>query len=73
MRRNEFVVWGPRGWAMLAVILGVVAGASLLQGQVKQVGDVADDFVLTNVLTGEPFRLSDHEGSVVVLDFFSYW
>lgn len=58
---------------MLAVLMGVVAGASLLQGQVKQVGDVADDFELTNVLTGEPFRLSDHQGSVVVLDFFSYW
>ncbi|MCS1412209.1 MAG: Thiol-disulfide oxidoreductase ResA [Verrucomicrobia subdivision 3 bacterium] len=41
--------------------------------QEKQIGDVADDFQLINVMTDETFRLSDLEGSIVVLDFFFYW
>jgi len=39
------------------------------------VGDVAPDFQLENVLDGAPdnFAISDHRGSVVVIAFFAYW
>ena len=71
--KNKGQVWVARNWGVLAILLGVMAGSSLLHGQEKRVGEVADDFELTNVLTGEPVRLSDLGGSVVVLDFFFYW
>ena len=64
-------------WARLSAILAMGSGLALsgfeAQAQEKQVGKIADDFELTNVKTGEKFRLSDLEGSIVVLDFFSYW
>ena len=33
-------------------------------------GEVSDDFEITNRETGEPLKLSDYDGHVVVLDFF---
>lgn len=59
--------------AILAVGVGLVLSGFTAQAQEKQVGEVADDFEVTNVKTGEKFRLSELEGSIVVLDFFSYW
>jgi hypothetical protein len=58
---------------MASVILGLSLVVSAATAQEKQVGDVADDFELVNVLTGEPVRLTDFEGSIVFLDFFFYW
>ncbi|MCS5607029.1 MAG: TlpA family protein disulfide reductase, partial [Alphaproteobacteria bacterium] len=61
------------------VLYSFALGASLLLGQVlgqaqiTRVGDVAWDFEITNRETGEPLRLSDYEGHVVVLDFFAWW
>ena len=46
---------------------------ALGQAQVAKVGDAAEDFEITNRATGEPLRLSDYEGHVVVLDFFAWW
>lgn len=64
-------------WTRLPAILALGSGLALsdfeAQAQEKQVGEIADDFELTNVKTGEKFRLSDLEGSIVVLDFFSHW
>ncbi len=64
-------------WTRLTVILAIGVGLALsgfeAQAQEKQVGEIADDFEMTNVKTGEKFRLSDLEGSIVVLDFFSHW
>ncbi len=64
-------------WSRKVAVAAFIGGLSLsgLEGvaQQKQVGEVADDFELVNVMTDEPVRLSDFEGSVVVLDFFSYW
>ena len=39
----------------------------------KQVGDIAEDFKLTDVLSGESTQLHDYSGSIVLLDFFFYW
>ena len=61
------------------VLYSFALGASLLLGQVlgqaqiTRVGDVAWDFEITNRETGEPLRLSDYKGHVVVLDFFAWW
>lgn len=43
------------------------------QSERKRAGEVADLFELTNIRTGEPFNLSEAEGSIVLLDFFFYW
>ena len=59
--------------AILAVGVGLALSGFKTQAQEKQVGKIANDFEVTNVKTGEKFRLSDLEGSIVVLDFFSYW
>ena len=64
-------------WTQLTAILALGSGLALsdfeVRAQEKQVGEITGDFELTNVKTGEKFRLSDLEGSIVVLDFFSYW
>lgn len=36
-------------------------------------GDPAPDFVLPNMLTKEPVRLSDHRGKVILVDFWASW
>ena len=41
--------------------------------QAAGVGDIAQDFTITNRKTGQPLSLSDYSGKVVVLDFFAYW
>jgi cytochrome oxidase Cu insertion factor (SCO1/SenC/PrrC family) len=57
----------------LAILAGMSLGSHQSAAQENQVGDVADDFELVNVMTGDPVRLSDFEGSIVLLDFFFYW
>jgi peroxiredoxin len=37
-----------------------------------QVGDIAPDFSV-QLLTGETFKLSEHRGAIVVLDFWATW
>ena len=61
--------------ALSSLVLGscLFLGQSLGQAQIVKVGQVADDFEITNRETGEPLRLSDYEGHVVVLDFFAWW
>ncbi len=65
------------GWtrllAFLAAVGGLVLGHLPAHAQEKSIGGTADDFKLVDVKTGDPFQLSDLEGSIVVLDFFSYW
>ena len=36
-------------------------------------GDHAPDFVLPDLLTNEPVRLSDHRGKVILVDFWASW
>jgi len=43
------------------------------QAAVKKVGDIAENFELTNVISGDSTRLHDYRGSIVLLDFFFYW
>ena len=38
-----------------------------------RLGDIAEPFTLVDIRTGEPVSLTDLKGSVILLDFFSYW
>lgn len=62
-------------WLAIALITMAWLSSTNLQAQVtrKSVGEVADTFELINIRTGEPFSLSEAEGSIVLLDFFFYW
>ena len=63
------------GVSLLAAVafFAVVMGSERCQAQVKRIGDTAENFELTNVMTNESVQLSDFEGSIVLLDFFFYW
>jgi len=43
------------------------------QSTLKKVGDIAENFELTDVISGDSIRLHDYRGSIVLLDFFFYW
>ena len=51
----------------------LLLGQSLGQAQSVKVGEVAEDFEITNRETGDPLKLSDYEGHIIVLDFFAWW
>ena len=55
------------------VLFWLGLGQSIGQAQITKVGQVAWDFELTNRQTGQPLKLSDYAGHVVVLDFFAWW
>ena len=38
-----------------------------------EVGEIAPDFTMTDIVTLEDFSLSDYRGQVVVLNFWAYW
>ena len=58
---------------VLAVIAALALGGMAELSAQKRLGDLAEPFELKNVRTGETVRLDDFKGSIVVLDFFSYW
>ena len=62
-----------RALKSVLVIFGLALGQALGQAQPVKVGEVSDDFEITNRETGEPLKLSDYDGHVVVLDFFAWW
>jgi thiol-disulfide isomerase/thioredoxin len=62
-----------RGRAMAAV-LWLLASLSPAWGQSRYaVGDLVDEFTLTDRATGKPVRLSDFTGSIVFLEWFAHW
>jgi thiol-disulfide isomerase/thioredoxin len=58
--------------AVLLLTLVFVAGAASLRAAVA-VGDIAANFTINNHATGQPLRLYDYQGSVILLDFWAYW
>ena len=44
-----------------------------LQAQRYQVGDIVENFTLTNRATNQPVSLYDLEGKVIFLEWFAYW
>ena len=62
-------------WLLITIATVMWISATELQAQSdrKTVGEVADLFELTNIRTDEPFKLSEAEGSIILLDFFFYW
>ncbi len=65
---KKILLWG--GLLLLLVILGVGLYRSQ-QGQVG-VGQAAPDFELQS-FSGETYRLSDYQGSVIVINFWASW
>jgi len=65
---KKVLLWG--GLLLLLVILGVGLYRSQ-QGQVG-VGQAAPDFELQS-FSGETYRLSDYQGSVIVINFWASW
>jgi cytochrome c biogenesis protein CcmG/thiol:disulfide interchange protein DsbE len=65
---KRILIWGG------VVLLLVVVGLGLLQSQQGQInrGEEAPDFVL-ETFSGETYRLSDFQGSVVVVNFWASW
>jgi PKD repeat protein len=57
--------------AVLAVILW--GGGNCVTEAVVPVGGIASDFTIVNHKTGQPLRLSDYRGSIIVLEFWAYW
>ncbi len=53
---------------LLAVIAWIMTGG----GNGPRIGSIAPDFQ-ADVMDGEAFTLSDHQGSIVVLDFWATW
>lgn len=62
-----------RALSSLALAACMLLGQALGQAQITKVGQTAEDFEITNRETGEPLKLSDFEGHVIVLDFFAWW
>lgn len=79
MKNNRVCEMKPRPNARplfflpLAFAAGLLASTASASAQLKEVGDIADDFEVPRLGGGEPIRLGDHAGSVIVLDFFFYW
>lgn len=55
--------------ALTAVVPARPAAAATLY----RVGDTVEDFSLVNRATGQPMRLSEFAGRIVVLDWFAWW
>ena len=47
--------------------------SAFLLWSMVEVGDIAENFELTDVISGDSIRLHDYRGSIVLLDFFFYW
>jgi cytochrome c biogenesis protein CcmG/thiol:disulfide interchange protein DsbE len=71
----------PRWWlaaaavvplALIALLAGVLAISSGALAPALRVGDPAPEFALAD-LDGEPVRLSDHAGQVVLVNFWASW
>jgi peroxiredoxin len=51
----------------------LLASSVATQAQRYQVGDIVQNFTLTNRTTGQPVNLHDLEGKIVFLEWFAYW
>ncbi len=58
----------------ISLAVGLLMGAGAGQAQSRyQVGDLVENFTLTDRATGQPARLEDFKGSIVFLEWFAYW
>ena len=60
-----------------SVLAAVIGLSALLAGpgavRATTVGGTATNFTVTNRATGQPIKLTDFAGKILVLDFFAYW
>jgi|GEM_PF-1478068 len=57
-------------YLVTVLLLGVIGGQAQSQ---YRVGDVVQNFTVTDRATGEPASLEDLKGSIVFLEWFAYW
>jgi hypothetical protein len=71
--------WAIQKWTLITAPLTLFASLCLYpsiadaQRYDPQVGDVHEDFVLPDIATGKPRRLSDFRGTKVLLIHFASW
>ncbi len=67
-----------RSHSLSSILLAVVVTAHLAgppagAATLYRPGDIVEDFSLVNRATGQPMRLTDFEGRIVILDWFAWW
>jgi len=74
---NRSAVWTKimRLPVLKLIGLGLIAAfnPSTVLGQTTVAGDIAWDFSVVGFTDGELIRMSDFDGQILILDFFSYW
>lgn len=60
-------------FALICILLSPFFGTYSLSAQQYQVGDIVENFTLTDRSSGLPVSLSDLEGRIILLDWFTWW
>ena len=55
----------------LTFLLMTVCGGTALA--YNGVGELAENFTVTDYVTRDPISLYDYQGSVILIDFFRHW
>ena len=59
--------------SLVAIAIALGVGLTSARAQITPVGGIARDFTITNHLTGQPLRLYDYQGKIILLEFWAYW
>jgi thiol-disulfide isomerase/thioredoxin len=70
--KRSFSIGQPVGLFCLALLCGGCAAFAQTPLDIG-VGKISSGFTLPHHYTGQPVRLSDFAGQIVVLDYFAYW
>ena len=63
----------PKAPKQLLIALSVFVFTSIGHSQVYEVGDIVENFTLTDRATNQPVSLYDMEGKVIFLEWFAHW
>jgi thiol-disulfide isomerase/thioredoxin len=63
----------PKISVPLFIALSIFAFASIGHSQRYEVGDIVENFTLTDRATNQPVNLYDMEGKVIFLEWFAHW
>ena len=57
----------------LSFIAALTLASSSISAQIYKVGDVVSNFTYSDRATGQPVKLTDFEGKIVLIEWFAYW
>ncbi len=63
----------PKVTTQLLIVLSVFVFTSIGHSQMYEVGDIVENFTLTDRVTNQPVSLYDMEGKVIFLEWFAHW